>query len=173
MTHIIPDANILDKVIFFRWKNIMLDKDLAYLFGTETRKLKQAVRRNIERFPEDFMFELSEDEIELMVSQSVIPSKSYFWWALPFVFTEHWLLMLANVLKSDQAIQMSINIVRIFAKMRDMLQKNDLLNKRLREVEQKLIENDQQFAQIWFEIKKMLALETDDNTRKIGFKVTD
>ena len=171
MTNIVPDANILEKVIFLRWKNVMLDKDLAYLFGTETRTLKQAVRRNIERFPWDFMFELSEDEIEDMVSQSVIPSKSYFWWALPFVFTEHWLLMLANVLKSDQAIQMSINIVRIFGKMRDVLQNNDLLYKRLQEIEQKLTENDQQFAQIWFEIKKMLSLDTDKNKRRIGFDV--
>jgi len=81
--------------------------------------------------------------------------------------------MLANVLKSDQAIQMSINIVRIFGKMRDVLQNNDLLYKRLQEIEQKLTENDQQFAQIWFEIKKMLSLDTDKNKRRIGFDVSN
>ncbi len=101
-----------------RGEKVMLDKDLAILFDVETRALKQAVKRNIRRFPKDFCFELREKEIAEMVSQNVIPSKSYFRGASPFVFTEHGVTMLANVLKSDRAIEMSLAIVRAFIAMR-------------------------------------------------------
>lgn len=92
----------------------MLDFDLAELYEVETRALKQAVRRNNRRFPSDFMFELSENEIEQMVSQNVIPSKSHFGGATPFAFTEQGVAMLSSVLRSNKAIDTNIAIMRAF-----------------------------------------------------------
>ena len=92
----------------------MLDYDLAALYEVENRALKQAVKRNIERFPSDFMFELNEDEIQLFVSQFVIPSKSYLGDAKPFAFTEQGVSMLSAVLKSKKAILISVSIMRVF-----------------------------------------------------------
>ena len=96
---------IQNKIYEVRGQKIMLDFDLAQLYEVETRALKQAVKRNIDIFPDDFMFVLTEKEVEHMVSQFVIPSKSYFGGALPFAFTEHGVTMLANVLKSKKARQ--------------------------------------------------------------------
>lgn len=97
----------------------MLDRDLAELYGLETRTLKQAVKRNIERFPKDFMFEMNAKEIDKMVSQNVIPSKSYFGGAVPFCFTEQGVTMLSCILNSKTAIDVNIRIVRVFVKMRE------------------------------------------------------
>src|SRR5882724_6484009 len=109
---------IQQKIYEIRGQKVMLDRDLATIFDSQTRILKQAVKRNIDRFPPDFMFELSDNEIDAMVSQNVIPSKKYFGGARPFVFSEHGVTMLANVLKSKKAIQMSIAIVRAFIALR-------------------------------------------------------
>src|SRR5437870_4265474 len=98
---------IQKKIYEIRMQKAMLDYDLAALYEVETRALKQAVRRNIHRFPEDFMFELTRDEIEQMVSQNVIPSKSYLGGALPFAFTEQGVAMLSSVLKSKKAVQVN------------------------------------------------------------------
>ena len=99
----------------------MLDFHLAELYEVETRALKQAVRRNIERFPSDFMFKLTEKEIEMVVSQNVIPSKSFFGGAVPFAFTEQGVAMLSSVLKSKKAIAVNISIMRAFALLRQYL----------------------------------------------------
>lgn len=166
---IIPGEIITQKILFIRWQKVVLDRDLAQLFGVETKKLKQAVRRNIERFPEDFMFELTRDEFSTVRSQFVTSSE----WGnryAPFAFTEHGLLMAANVLRSDQAIQMSINIIRIFTEIREMIKNNEFLHQRLEEIEKHLTENDKQFAQLRFEIKKLIIQE-DEDVRRIGFKV--
>jgi len=93
---------------------VMLDRDLAELYQTETRSLKQAVKRNLSRFPSDFMFELTDNEVQLMVSQFVIPSKSHFGGSNPFVFTEQGVAMLATVLKSKIAIEASLQILKPF-----------------------------------------------------------
>ena len=111
---------ISNKIYFIRNQKVMLDRDLALLYGIETRVLKQAVKRNISRFPEDFMFELSQIEFDNLKSQIVTSS-----WGgtrkLPSVFTEHGVLMLSSVLNSDKAIQTNIQIMRIFTKVRQML----------------------------------------------------
>jgi len=99
----------------------MLDFHLAELYEVETRTLKQAVRRNMERFPSDFLFVLTEKEIDFMVSQNVIPSKSYFGGAIPFAFTEQGVAMLSSVLKSKKAIAVNISIMRAFALLRQHL----------------------------------------------------
>ncbi|MFD2969938.1 ORF6N domain-containing protein [Sphingobacterium bambusae] len=100
----LTDDLLQSKIYEFRGQKVMLDRDLAELYGVETRVLKQAVRRNIERFPEDFMFVLHTEDVEQLVSQSVIPDKKLFGGALPFAFTEQGVAMLSSVLKSKLAI---------------------------------------------------------------------
>jgi len=109
---------IHNKTLEIRGCKVMLDFDLALLYNVETRALKQAVRRNTNRFPEDFMFTLTETEINQLVSQSVIPSKSNFGGALPFAFTEQGIAMLSSVLNSEKAIEVNISIIRAFVTFR-------------------------------------------------------
>ena len=109
---------IQSKIYEIRGQKVMLDYDLAELYEVETRALKQAVRRNIKRFPMDFMFELTNEEVDSLVSQNVIPSKSKFGGALPMAFTEQGLAMLSGILKSDKAIDVNIAIMRAFVFIR-------------------------------------------------------
>ena len=126
---------IHERIHEIRGKKVILDKDLAELYGVETRVLKQAVRRNIQRFPEDFMFEINDDEIQKMVSQFVIPSKQYFGGAKPFVFTEQGVAMLSSVLNSEKAIQVNIAIMRAFVIMRQYAQNFQELALNIQELE--------------------------------------
>jgi len=116
---ILAEQKILSRIYIIRGEKIMLDRDLAELYGIETRVLKQAVKRNMERFPKDFMFEMTSKEIDGMVSQNVIPSKSYFGGAVPFCFTEQGVTMLSCILNSKTAIDVNIRIVRVFVKVRE------------------------------------------------------
>jgi hypothetical protein len=118
--HKLRIQNIEQKIIPLRKMSIILDRDLAVLYDVETRVLKQAVNRNIQRFPKDFMFQLTENEINVMVSQSVIPSKKYFGGAKPYAFTEQGVAMLSAVLRSPIAIEVSIKIMNAFVKMRQL-----------------------------------------------------
>ena len=133
------NQTIQNKIYTIRDLQVMLDRDLAALYGVETRALKQAVKRNIERFPEDFMFELIDSEINLMVSQSVIPSKKHLGGAKPFVFTEQGVSTLSSVLSSDTAIKIHIDIMRAFVNMRRFLQNNAALFSRLDTIEKRQI----------------------------------
>lgn len=141
----------------------MLDRDLAELYGVETRVLNQAVKRNIKRFPDDFMFSLTREEI-MDLSQIVISSKIKH---APnvFVFTEQGVAMLSSVLNSDRAILVNIQIMRAFTKLREMLVSHADLKKKIEDMEKKY---DKQF-QIVFEAIKQL-LELDKPTKKIGFR---
>lgn len=136
---IIDGYTIQDKIYTIRAVQVMLDRDLAELYGVETRALKQAVKRNMEKFPEDFMFELTDTEIDLMVSQLVIPSKKYFGGAKPFAFSEHGVSMLASVLKSEKATKMSISIIRTFVSMRRFISQNASLFEKIESIEKKQI----------------------------------
>lgn len=145
---------IQQKIHELRGQKIMLDFDLAALFGVETRVLKQAVRRNIERFPEDFMFELTLEEFKNLTSQFVIPS----WGGTrhpPFAFTEHGVAMLSGILNSPQAIQMNIAIIRAFVALRHYALTYKELAQKLAELESK---QDRQFADL-SEALKYLAEE--------------
>ena len=117
LTPLIPSERIESKIHFIRGRKVMLDKDLADLYKVTTGALNQAVKRNPERFPDEFMFQLTKDELNNLKSQFVTSS-----WGgvrkLPFVFTEHGVLMLSSVLKSDRAIQVNIQIMRIFTRLR-------------------------------------------------------
>ena len=158
---------ITKKIHIIRNQKVMLDYDLAALYEIETRILKQSVKRNIERFPEDFMFELTEDEIEILVSQFVIPSKSFLGGAKPFAFTEQGIAMLSGVLKSEKAIKINIAIMRTFVILR-----NSLLN--LEEITSKVKEIENQFPEIYKILnylmdKKELIAEQKERP-KIGYK---
>ncbi|WP_255557609.1 ORF6N domain-containing protein [Flavobacterium taihuense] len=119
---LLSEETISNKIYFIRNQKVMLDRDLALLYGIETRVLKQAVKRNISRFPEDFMFEFNKSEFENWRSQFVISNSDKMGLRhLPMAFIEHGVLMLSSVLNSDKAIQTNIQIMRIFTKVRQML----------------------------------------------------
>ena len=147
----------------------MLDADLASLYEVETRVLKQAVRRNIKRFPKDFMFELSEDEIDRLVSQNVIPSKKVFGGAKPFAFTEQGVAMLSSVLNSDKAIKVNIAVLRTFVKLRQILHDNKELADKIDKLEQKY---DEQFRIVFTALQQLIKEESEPRPR-IGFKHPD
>ena len=140
MTHeinIINRDKLQSKIFTIRGLQVMLDRDLAELYQVETRALKQAVRRNSNRFPDDFMFTLSDLEVDSLVSQSVIPSKKQLGGAKPFAFTEQCLATLSSVLTSDRAIEINIHIMRAFVQMRRFITHNAVIFQRMESIEHK------------------------------------
>jgi hypothetical protein len=171
---ILPDDVIMSKIYLIRNQKVMLDKDLADLYDVKAIRLREQVKRNPERFPENFMFQLTEKEVDMMVSQNAIPSRQYLGGHLPFVFTEHGVLMLANVLKSERAVKMSIRIIEIFVRMREMLLTHKDILLKLEELEKKFIDHDDKFMLIFEYIKQFERAKQQDleqiNRPKIGFK---
>jgi len=170
MKALVPIERITSKIYLIRNVKVMLDRDLAELYGVETKRLKEQVRRNIERFPEDFMFELTKDELGNWRSQFATSNQDIMGLRIPpFVFTEHGILMLSSVLKSERAIQVNIQIMQAFTQLRQMLSTHEDLKRKIESMEKKY---DQQF-QIVFEAIKQL-LETDEKPkRKIGYTVKE
>ena len=167
MSDIIPVAIIERKIYFIRRQKIMIDRDLAELYGVETRLLNQAVRRNIKRFPEDFMFQLSKEETEIWKSQIVITNKEKMGLRRrPYAFTQEGIAMLSGVLNSKRAIQVNIGIMRTFVKLRQMLASNAQLARKLKTLEKKY---DEQFAVV-FEAIRALMVPPEKKKREIGFK---
>ena len=150
MNEVILVEDIKSLIYTIRGKEVMLDRDLAKLYQVETRVLNQAVKRNIERFPEDFMFQLSKEEFEILKSQVVISSSN---WGgvrkLPYAFSEQGVSMLSAVLKSKVAIEVSINIIRAFVQMRKFMLTNASIFQRIENIEQKLITHDENFQKIF------------------------
>ncbi len=134
---ILSDDIVVNKIYEIRNLKVMLDSDLAELYGVETKVLNQAVKRNMERFPDDFMFQLTEDEWQNLKSQFVTSS-----WGgrrkLPFAFSEHGVLMLSSVLSSQQAIQVNIQIVRIFSRLRKLMSEHSEFKLEMVDVKKKL-----------------------------------
>lgn len=162
-----PKSEIISqKIIEIRGHKVLLDFDLATLYNTETRTLKQAVRRNIHRFPEDFMFELTKEEIEGLVSQFVIPSKSKFGGAYPFAFTEQGVAMLSSVLNNEKAIEINIAIMRSFVSLRKFALTYEELTKRVTEIEQ-------QFPDIYKALNHLMDSKQNrqiqEERKKIGY----
>jgi hypothetical protein len=162
----IIEENIANHIYFIRGQNVMLDFHLASLYGVETRTLKQSVKRNIKRFPEDFMFELTEDEINDVVSQNVIPSKSYFGGASPFAFTEQGIAMLSGVLSSDRAISVNIAIMRTFVEFRKWILSYKELVEKIEKLENKY---DEKFRLVFTALKELIK-EKSKPRKEIGFK---
>ena len=161
---------IAGKIYLIRGLNVMLDRDLAELYGIETKRLKEQVRRNIERFPEDFMFELTKEELINWRSQFATSNQYIMGLRIPpFAFTEHGVLMLSSVLKSERAVQVNIQIMRIFVKLRQLFLDNEELRKELEEVKQ--ITDDR--FKIIFETLDQLINNENNPKKKIGFTVKE
>jgi phage regulator Rha-like protein len=165
---IIPDETIISKIYHFRNKKVMIDTDLAALYGVETRVLNQAIKRNLKRFPEDFMFQLNEKEFENLKSQT----ESSSWGGrrtLPFVFTEHGVLMLSSVLNSDKALEINIQIVRIFTKMREMLLTHKDILLQLEEMKKSIAGQEDRVDLIYNYLVQFMDKQKKPRT-EIGFK---
>ncbi len=153
------------RIYLIRGEKVMLDFDLAELYRVETRALKQAVRRNADRFPGDFMFKLNANEMGSLVSQNVIPSRGKFGGARPMAFTEQGVAMLSSVLRSPRAVQVNIAIMRTFVRLRKMLLSNAELARKLNALEKKY---DAQFK-IVFDAIRELTTPPEKPKRRIGF----
>jgi len=167
MSDLVPIEIITSRIHQIRDHKVMLDRDLAELYGVETGQLKRAVRRNIDRFPEDFMFELSKEELENLRCQIGTSS----WGGTryqPMAFTEQGVAMISSVLNSKRAVQVNIAIMRAFLQMRELLSTNKKLAQKLVEMEKRLTEHDENF-QVVFEAIKQLFEEDEKPKRKIGF----
>ncbi len=161
---------ILNKIFIIRDKKVMIDRDLAEMYGVETRVLNQAVKRNCERFPEDFMFQFNDQDFENWKSQFVISNKEKMGIRnMPYAFTEQGVAMLSSVLNSKQAIQVNIQIIRIFTKMRELLLSHREILLKLNQLEMKLTQHDDDIAAI-FNVLKQLLIQKNKPTQKIGFK---
>ncbi|NOX86320.1 MAG: ORF6N domain-containing protein [Chlorobi bacterium] len=160
------EEKIASLIYIIRGKRVMIDSDLAMIYKVETRTLNQAVSRNKERFPEDFMFQLSKTEFENLKSQFVMSS-----WggrrSLPFAFTEHGSLMLASVLKSKIAVQASISIVRAFVKLREILSTNKDLANKIAEMEKNY---DEQFRVVFSAIRQLMEKPKQSERKPLGYK---
>jgi len=168
---IIPDEAVISKIYLIRDKKVMLDNDLATLYGVETRVLNQAVKRNEDRFPEDFMFTLNENEFEQLKKQ--IPHEV---WGgrrtLPYVFTEHGVLMLSSVLSSKKAISVNIQIVRIFTKMREMLLTHKDILIEMEEIRKKVNGQDDRIEIIYNYLLQFIEQQQVPR-ETIGFKISE
>jgi len=169
---LIPTERIERSILLIRGHKIILDRDLAELYDVETRALKQAVKRNLNRFPEDFMFVLSEDEFQIWRSQFVT-SKSRDKMGLrysPMAFTEQGVAMLSSVLKSNRAVQVNILIMRAFVRMRQLLASQKGLMQKILDMEKKY---DEQFKGVFAAIRALMMPPESGPKNQIGFRVED
>ena len=170
---LVPDEIIMSNIYYIRGQKVMIDRDLAILYGVETRVLKQAVKRNIERFPVDFMFELTELEFknwrsQFVTSNSVKMGLRY----APFAFTEQGVAMLSSVLKSKKAIAVNIQIMRIFTRIRQMLIDNTELRLGIEELKKKTDNNTKNIELVFQYLDELLEKKEKPKPQKqIGFKI--
>ncbi len=139
----------------------MLDRDLAELYGVKAIALRQQVKRNPERFPDDFMFQLAEEEVDILLSQNVIPSRKVLGGALPYAFTQEGVAMLSSVLRSKRAIQVNISIMKTFVRMREVLATH-------KDLARKVEKHDKEIAALYEYLQKLLA-PPKSSKRKIGY----
>ncbi len=180
MNALIPLERVESRILFIRGEKVIVDSDLAELYGVTTKAFNQAIKRNIHRFPDDFMFQLTADEVDSMRSQ--IATTSPILWSqivtskerrggrryMPYVFTEHGALMAANILNSDRAVEASVQVVRAFVKLRQMLSSNADLSRKVEALERKY---DANFKVVFNEIKKLMTPPPLPQN-KIGFLPT-
>lgn len=167
---VIPDEVILSKIYLIRESKVMLDSDLSELYGVETRRLNEQVKRNFLRFPDDFMFQLSVDEFNNLKSQIATSS----WGGRrkpPFVFTEHGVLMLSSILNSERAIKVNIQIMRIFTKVRQLLTDNLSVKLEIGEIKKKLANQDKNIELVFNYLDELIEKQENPKPHKeIGFK---
>jgi hypothetical protein len=166
VSSLVPTERIEKQILLLRGHKVMLSIDLAEMYGVEPRALVQAVKRNRERFPKDFMFQLSEEEFENLKSQIVTSSWGGLRRARPYAFTEQGVAMLSSVLHSTRAVHVNIAIMRTFVRLRGMIASNKELARRLVELEKKY---DRQFKVVFDAIRELMA-PTKTPVRRIGFQ---
>lgn len=168
----VADDQIISKIYLIREQKVMLDRDLAKLYGVETKVLKQQVKRNLNRFPEDFMFELNNAEFANWRSQFVTSNSDRMGLRYsPMVFTEHGVLMLSSVLNSKKAISVNIQIMRIFTRIRQMLSDTLSLNIEIEEIKKKLQNQDKNIELVFSYLDELITKQEDPTPRRwIGFR---
>lgn len=172
----VADETVLSKILLVRGKKVMIDRDLAELYGVTTMRLNEQVKRNKKRFPEDFMFQVTKEEKQQLIDRYPHLAKLKFSPTLPYVFTEHGAVMLASVLNSERAIAVNIQIVRVFSRMREVLLTHKDILVKLEQVEKKLLRQDMKMnkyeedIQLIFETLKELLNPPAEPRQRIGFR---
>ena len=165
----IPHSVLLEKIYEIRGQKVMLDRDLATLYGVRNIRLREQVKRNKGRFPPNFMLQLTDKDVELMVSQKAIPSIQHLGGYLPYAFTEHGVLMLANVLKSTQALKMSVRIIEVFVNLREAILSSKEIFLKLEQLDKQTFRHDKDIQLLFRYLKELLTPKVS-GFRKIGFK---
>jgi hypothetical protein len=159
-------------ILTVRGQKVLMDSDLASIYGVPTKIFNQAVKRNAERFPEDFCFRLTLEEageVQRSRSQIVTLKRGQNIKHLPYAFTEHGALMAANILRSKQAVEMSVFVIRAFVRAREQLAANAAILKRLAEIDKTLLEHDSALRTVWTKLQPLLAPPPEPSKRRIGF----
>lgn len=170
-TSIVPKESIEHRIYLIRGQKVMLDRDLALLYQVRPIALRQQVKRNKNRFPDDFIFQLTDEEARILVSQNVIPSRQSLGGYLPYAFTEQGVAMLSAVLKSRRAVLVSVAIMRVFAQLRQVLVSHQEILRRLDALEQRFERHDEDIDVIFRAIRKLIdeRKEKIPVPRRIGF----
>jgi len=163
---IIPEEVIENRIFLIRGKKVMFDRDLARLYGVETGHLNRAVKRNTDRFPEDFMFQLTKEELKSLICHFGISNRGGTR-TLPYAFTEQGVAMLSSVLKSERAIRVNIQIMRTFTKIREMIVSNKVLREKIEAMERKY---DNKFKVVFDVIKRLIDKDKIEPVKIVGFR---
>ena len=168
----IPDEVIIDRIIVLRDKKVMIDRDLAVLYGITTKRLNEQVKRNSRRFPSDFMFQVTALEKEQLIKMFAHLDSLKYSPVLPYVFSEHGAVMLASVLNSDQAISVNIQIVRVFTRIREMLSDNTEIRLEIEKIKHKLDNHDKNIELVFKYLDELLEKKSEPviPRKKIGYK---
>jgi len=169
----VPDKKIMDKIYLIRDQKVMLDRDLAILYGVTTGNLNKSVKRNIKRFPDDFMFQLNEEEFKILLFQIGIAS-----WGgtrvLPYAFTEQGVAMLSGILNSDRAIRVNVQIMRIFTRIRQIFTDTLSLKLEIEEIKKKLKNQDKNIELVFSYLDELITRQENPIPRKrIGYKANN
>jgi len=173
MTTLVPIESIVSRIVFLRGEKVLLDCDLAELYDVETKQLKRAVRRHINRFSEDFMFQLTKEEYRSLRSQFGTLKRGAHSKYPPMAFTEQGVAMLSSVLNSNRAIEVNVAIMRAFVKLRETLATHKELSRKLADLEQKLGDHDEQIQAIFEAIRQLMLPPDEKGKKKIGFIVKE
>jgi phage regulator Rha-like protein len=177
LTVSIPDKTLMAKIYVIRGRKVMLDRDLSELYEVETKRLKESVRRNRDRFPEDLMFELSDEEYQYFKNNISLKGRGKHPKYPPYAFTEYGVLMLASVLNSNRAAQINIQVVRVFIKMQEMVMENKSIQNQLLLIQNKIAEHDEKIILLFEYLKQLDQVNTSSKDhskpKKIGFKRYD
>jgi hypothetical protein len=167
---LVPLSQIEERIYLVRGQRVMLDSDLAELYGVPTMRLNEQVKRNMERFPEDFMFQLTKEEAANLISQIAISSLG--WGGRrkpPYAFTEHGAIMAASVLRSERAVKVSVHVVRAFVKLRQIVASHRQLAEKMKELEQRLDGHDSDIQTLLGAIRELMVPPPDPPRKRIGF----